>query len=230
MKKIIFSSVILLALISDSFINATNASSLKDASENLFSGRNELDPIDPMSSSDMHDPEVMEDKDIVGNRIQDDSDSDEDSSDDSDNSDDNKMAKHMNKTNASDVTSSHSSSVHFPTVEELEDQIKLQQKIATKYKKLAETLTRLSKEHGFKISSELIKMVESSYKEHQKVVDINEIMLTIAHLGYGFSLDSKLGLELLNENKKAFKQAIETTGKAVEELKNSLGLKLVFEA
>jgi hypothetical protein len=74
MKKVIFSSVMLLSLISDSFLRATNASSLRDGSQSLFSGRNELDPIDPEASSKFHDPEVMEDKDIVGDRIEDDSD------------------------------------------------------------------------------------------------------------------------------------------------------------
>jgi hypothetical protein len=145
-------------------------------------------------------------------------------------SDDKSMTEHMGKTNIAPKTSHHSSSVHFPTAKELEGQIKLQQKIATKYKKLAEVLTQLSKEHDIEVSSDLIQMVEDSYKEHQKVVDINEAMLTISNLGYGFVSDSKLGSDLLNENKKAFKKAIETTAKAVEELKKSLGLKLEFEA
>jgi hypothetical protein len=63
MKKILYSSILCTALVACydkvvAFGSHDNSIALGNPSENMFDGKNELDPIDPEGSSDLYDPEV----------------------------------------------------------------------------------------------------------------------------------------------------------------------------
>jgi hypothetical protein len=76
MKKIINSLVLCGVLVASySIIGLEDETpALMNSSENLFEGKNSLDPIDSERSSDLHDPEVMDDQDMFKDEAMDDKD------------------------------------------------------------------------------------------------------------------------------------------------------------
>jgi len=249
MKKIVFSFMMFSVLmISYSFIIGfgDEASALAHPSENLFSNINSLDPIDSERATGLHDPEVADDDDLFKNDDSDDKNQDSKSEDkDTDDDNDDKIdesqegkdikqeGQSSQENNISQVATKveNTDVVGLPklTTKDLQGAVELHEKVAEKYKELAENIqkiwaalqgSQLGKEVNIVELTQLLHNVEHA---HKNAGSIFELMLTIQKLG--FDLGDKLESELQAKAKDLSVKAQELTEKAAEEMEKNLGLK-----
>lgn len=258
MKKIIYSLVLcgfLVASCSAIIGLEGETPALMNSSENLFEGKNSLDPIDSERSSDLHDPEVVDDQDLFKNdeaMDNKDHESKDDMLDDTDKNVDNENALESDKSihdesihesesflkehhepvvSGATVKSKEADFAEFSklTTKDLHEMIEKHEKTAERYKELAGNIQKVwAALQGSELGKEVnvVELTQLLHNVEHAYKNAGSVYeLMLAIQKLGFDLGDKLESELHLKAKDLSAKAQELTEKAAEEMEKSLGIK-----